>query len=271
MSRFALETPEKIIIPSIICLFFVLILLSLANLAPFTLATDDIENARGILEGVGVEGLSAIFAIVISLTLMAVQFASQQYTHRIMDIHIKSLTFWSVIAVYLGSLLYNVIMLGRLEEPVDGRFVEISMLLTALCFIVLIPFFFITMMRLRPESVISRLLSRIDEDYINSLKGLLKGGETGVKGGSDRLLPIIEIIERCISNDDRSTARFGLDEVQKCYMHHLNEENEAYVSPYFLNHMMGIGREAIIEADDDSMVQVLRIFGEVGAYSIAKK
>ena len=270
MSRFELESLEKIIVPSIIGFFVVLIVLTTTDLVTFSIANEDIENARAILEGVGVEGLSAIFAIVISLTLMAVQFASQQYTHRIMDLHIKSLTFWSVILIYMGSLLYNVFMLGRLEEPVDSRYVEISMLLTALCFIMLIPYFFITMVRLRPESVMSKLLAKVDGDYLNTIKGFLKEGETRIPGEADKMLPITEIIEKSIGNGDRGTARFGIGEIYKRYMSHLKKENEAHVSPYFLGHILGIGREAIIEADDDSVVQVLEIFGEVGTHAIPK-
>ena len=271
MNRYAAENLEKIVMPSIIGFFSLLILLSLTDLAPFSLANEDMENARGVFVEVGVHGLAAIFAIVISFTLMAVEFASQEYTHRIMDIHLKSLVFWSVIVIYLGSLFYNILMLGALEEPVNSKYVEVSMLLTLLCLVILVPYFFITMIRLRPESVISRLLTKIDKEYVNSLKGLLKEDKLNVKSESDKMLPITEIIERSITKGDRSTARFGLDEIQKCYMHYLNEENGAYVSPYFLNHILSIGREAIIEADDDSVVQVLKIFGEVGTHTISKK
>ena len=271
MNRYGLEDLEKILILSLLGVFLVLIVLSVAELAPFSLANQDLENARGILEGVGVEGLSAIFAIVISLTLMAVQFASQQYSHRIMDLHIKSLAFWSVVIIYLGSLLYNVFMLGRLEAPVETKYVEISMLLTALCFVMLIPYFFITMVRLRPESVIGHLLTKLDENYLNSIKGLLREGETRIPGEADKMLPIMEIIEKSIGSGDRGTARFGIGEIYKRYMADLKKENEAYVSPYFLGHILGIGREAIIEADDDSMVQVLELFGKVGIHTIVEK
>ena len=271
MIRFTLENQERIVIPAIIGFFSLLIIIALTDISPYSVANEDIGNARAIFGGVGVEGISAIFAIVISLTLMAVQFASQEYTHRIMDIHIKSLTFWSVIVIYIGSLLYNIFMLGLLVEPVNSKYVEVSMLLTALCLILLIPYFFFTMFRLRPESVISRLLTKIDEDYVNSLKVLLKDGEVTVKSESDRMLPIIEIIEKSIINGDASTARFGLDEIKGCYLRYLTEENEAYVSPYFLNHILGVGREAIIAANDDSMLHVLRIFSEVGTHTITER
>jgi hypothetical protein len=270
MNRIGLETWEKIIIFSIIGFFLVLIALSLSHSVTFTVATGDLENARGILEGVGVEGLSAIFAIVISLTLMAVQFASQQYTHRIMDLHIKSLTFWSVIVIYLGSLLYNVFALGIVEEPVDIRYIEISMLLTALCFVMLIPYFFITMVRLRPERVISNLMTKLDEDYLSSIKQRLKEGETRLPAEVDKMLAITEIIEKSIGSGDSGTARFGIGEIYKRYKSAMTRENEVYVSPYFLGHILGIGREAILKADDDSMVQVLAIFGEVGMHAIPR-
>ena len=266
-----LEMTERLIIISIIGVFALLMLFSLTGLAPFRIANDDLDNARNILEGVGVEGLSAIFAIVISLTLMAVQFASQQYTHRIMDLHIKSITFWSVVLIYLGSLLYNVFMLGTLAEPVNRSVIEISMLLTALCFVMLVPYFFITMFRLRPEYVISNLLARIDANYLGTIKGLLREGESRIPGEADKMLPVTEIIEKSIGNGDRGTARFGLGEIYRVYMADLRKETETYTTPYFLGHFLGIGREAIIEADDDTMVQVLEILGRVGTRAIVQK
>ena len=271
MKRLELEDQERIIILVIISVFLVLISLSLADLAPYTLANADLENAQEILGSVGVGGIATIFAIVISLTLMAVQFASQQYTHRIMDIHIKSLIFWSVVVVCLGSLIYNTLMLGRLEEPVESNYIEVSMLLTTLCFIMLIPYFFITMVRLRPESVISNLLTKLDAQYLNSIKGLLTEGETRIPSEADKLLPITEIIEKSIGTGDSGSARFGIDEIFTRYMAHVSTENEAYVTPYFLGHILGIGREAIIEADDDSMVHVLKIFGKAGTHALTQK
>lgn len=271
MNRSKLDNPEKIVIFLIIFIFPVLVLLCITQKPPFPIATGDAETAGRIFDGVGFEGLSAIFAIVISLSLMAVQFASQQYTHRIMEIHIKSLIFWSVIAIYLVSMLYNVFMLGKLElnNSVDSRYAEISMLLTSLSLLILIPYFYITMLRLKPESVISNLLAKIDDDYLNSVKRYFKEEEPRIPGKADKMLPITDVIEKSISSGDRETARFGIDEIYGCYMSHLKKENEDYVSRYFLaKHLYGIGREAVIEKDDDSMVQVLKIFGEVGTRAI---
>ena len=338
-----LDSQEKIIIRLIIVIFPVIIVLVILLSLIFDLnfATGDKETAGRIFDGVGVEALSAIFALVITLSLMVVQMASQQYTHRIMDIHIKSLIFWAVIAIYLGSIFYNVFMLGWLDLensssiPYISIYVEISILLTFLSFIMLIPYFYITMVRLKPETVISKLLANIDEDY---LKRFYK---EGVPSKEDKMLPITEIIEKSISSGDHETARLGIDMIYTCYTSHLkkeylfsrdveclfswdsvpgddnkklkeflmdnfdigwaenakilksddgktisifNDENAAEiiidkkengkldiradVSYYFLKHILGIGREAIIRENEDSMKQVLETFGKMGERAI---
>jgi hypothetical protein len=139
-----------------------------------------------------------------------------------MDIHIKSLIFRAVIAIYLGSIFYNVFMLGKLDlgnsSSVPYIYVEISILLTFLSFIMLIPYFYITMVRLKPETVISKLLANMDEDY---LKRFYKEGGPSKE---DKMLPIIEIIEKSISSGDHETARLGIDMIYMCYTSHFKKE-----------------------------------------------
>ena len=221
-----LDSQEKIIIRLIIVIFPVIIVLVilLSLILDLNFVTEDTQTAGRIFDGVGVEALSAIFALVITLSLMVVQMSSQQYTHRIMDIHLKSLIFWALIVIYSGSIFYNVFMLGWLDLensssiPYISIYVEISILLTFLSFIMLIPYFYITMRRLKPETVISKLLANIDEDY---LKRLYK---EGVPSKEDKMLPITEIIEKSISSGDHETARLGIDMIYTCYTSHLKKE-----------------------------------------------
>ena len=221
-----LDSQEKLIIRLTIVIFPMIIVLVILLSLRFGLnfATGDKETAGSIFSGVGVGALSGIFALVISLTLMVVQMSSQQYTHRIMDIHLKSLIFWALIVIYSGSIFYNVFMLGWLDLensssiPYISIYVEISILLTFLSFIMLIPYFYITMRRLKPETVISKLLANIDEDY---LKRLYK---EGVPSKEDKMLPITEIIEKSISSGDHETARLGIDMIYTCYTSHFKKE-----------------------------------------------
>ncbi len=338
-----LDSQEKLIIRLTIVIFPMIIVLVILLSLRFGLnfATGDKETAGSIFSGVGVGALSGIFALVISLTLMVVQMSSQQYTHRIMDIHLKSLIFWALIVIYSGSIFYNVFMLGWLDLensssiPYISIYVEISILLTFLSFIMLIPYFYITMRRLKPETVISKLLANIDEDY---LKRVYK---EGVASEGDKMLPVTEIIEKSISSGDHETARLGIDKIYTCYTSHLKKEYlfsrdveclfswdsvpgdddkklkdflrdnfdigwaenakilkfdgdktisifndeiaaeiiidkkengkldiRADVSCYFLKHILGIGREAIIRENENSMKQVLETFGKMGERAI---
>ncbi len=259
-----IERLDKVIPLSMISIFAVLILLSIFDPFPFNIAVEDIANARVIYVYSGVEALAAVLAIVIALTLMAIEFAAQEYTHRIMDTYIKSTMFWSMIAMYLITMIYNIYMVAILDMPVNTKFLDASILSQTLCFLMLVPYFIITTIHLRPESIISRILRTIDKEYISSIRRFFHQGRMDIPSSADRMLPAIEIIERSIEKGDRATTRAALDEIHSCYNKYVTLENEEWAGQYFLNHLATTGRKAITEADDDSMVKVLRILGEIG-------
>lgn len=258
---------EKMVVFSIISIFLILIIIAFTDFIPFVVDINT-SDASNIYQGIGIGSLLSIFAIVISLALMAVQYASQQYTHRIMDTYIKSRMFRCILFIYMGTIFYNMFVLT--EEPVNPTHMFVSLSLSALCIVALIPHFFITMTHLRPDFIIGKMVGRINKKDMDSLKRLPHENSTSEE--DKLLLPIAEIIERAIRNGDRTTARSGLDEIKSCYLKYLSPENEEFVSPYFLKHILNVGRVAIISADDGSMGYVLKnIFGEVGTETITKK
>jgi len=258
---------EKMVVFSIISIFLILIIIAFTDFIPFVVDLNT-SDASNIYQGIGIGSLLSIFAIVISLALMAVQYASQQYTHRIMDTYIKSMMFRCILFIYMGTIFYNMFVLT--EEPVNPTHMFVSLSLSALCIVALIPHFFITMIHLRPDFIIGKMVGRINKKDIDSLKRLPHENSTSEE--DKLLLPIAEIIERAIRNGDRTTARRGLDEIKSCYLKYLIPENEEFVSPYFLKHILNVGRVAIINEDDGSMGYVLKnIFGEVGTETITKK
>jgi hypothetical protein len=255
---------EKLVALSLISIFLLLIILAFTDFNPIVVKLNT-SDASDVYQGIGIGGLLSIFAIVISLALMAVQFASQQYTHRIMDFYTKSMMFRCILFIYMGTIFYNMYVL--MEDPVNPTHMFVSISLSALCIIALIPHFFITMIHLRPDFIISKMLGSISEKDIDSLKNYEKSTSEEDK----LLLPIAEIVERAIRNGDRTTARRGLDEIKGCYLKYLNHENEKIVSPYFLKHILNVGRVAIINEDDGSMGYVLNIFGEIGRETVSEK
>ncbi len=261
---------ERIVLFGLMAVFLSLIIGVITDVISFRFATANIESALHIFAHPGVGALAGILAIVISLTLMAVQFASQEYSHRIMGAYIKSTTFWSLIGVYTFAILYNVYAIGSVGETVEPKVVEVSMLLTTLCLILLIPHFVFTMAHLRPNFIISEIFRTMDSKYLDSIKKYSQGGRLVVPSEEDRLLPAIETIEKSIKKGDRTTTRTALDELYDYYSNLASDAPEEYKRQYFMDYMLRIGREAILSVDDDSVVQILEMLGRAGSSSPSK-
>ena len=259
------ERLDKVLPLTLITLVLIIIGLRVAGVFPPILATDEFEISRTIFIDAGIGGLLAVLAIVISLTLMGIQFASQEYTHRVMNTYLKSYMLWSMIISYIATVLYNLYMTASMQPTPDTIYAEISVLLQSLCLIMLIPHFIMAVIHLKPDYTIGRILRSVNQDYILSLERHIGDGKGRVPTTIDRLLPAVEIIERSISRGDRETVRWALEGIQGCYEQYVNPENEHWAARYFLDYLLRIGREAVIEADDDSIVQVLNMLGDIGS------
>ena len=160
---------EKLVVLLLISIFILLIFIAFTGFSPFVVKLST-ADANSVYQGIGIGCLLSIFAIVISLALMAVQYASQQYTHRIMDFYTKSRMFQCILFIYMGTIFYNMLMLT--EKTVNPTHVFVSLSLSALCILALLPHFFITMIHLKPGFIIGKMLSGINKKDIDSLKGL---------------------------------------------------------------------------------------------------
>ena len=113
-----LERIEKIVPLSLIFLCILAIVLRVWGILPSIIATSEFKITRTILVDSGIGGLLTVFAIVISLTLMGIQFASQAYTHRVMYTYLRSFMLWSMMGAYLITVLYNLYITAFIKLPV---------------------------------------------------------------------------------------------------------------------------------------------------------
>jgi len=262
-----LERIEKILAFSLIGISAAAILLRVIGVIPGIIVSGEVEISRTIFIDSGIGGLLAVFAIVISLTLMGIQFASQEYTHRVMNTYLKSLILWTMMGAYLVTVLYNLYMVALMKEPVNTLYADVSVILQSFCLVMLIPHFVLSVYHLKPDYTINSLINSINRDYINAIAVYLEKADTRVPHKEDRLLPVVEILEKCIERGDRATVRAGLDELLDWYHKNMTAENESWLGRYYTDYLLRLGRESVIEADDDSIVQVLEILGEIGSSS----
>jgi uncharacterized membrane protein len=80
---------------------------------PDNLFNGSADSARYLLSAVA-QSQAAIVAIVSTLTLIAVQLASQTYSPRLMDLFLKGWQFWSLLFIFGISIMYDVVFLSMI-------------------------------------------------------------------------------------------------------------------------------------------------------------
>ncbi|MBI4236257.1 MAG: hypothetical protein HY688_02730 [Chloroflexi bacterium] len=264
--RLALREWENYVPLSLIAAFGVLGLLYWFGLFRFQVLPDDVEKAWRAYVEIGIAATGAIFAIVITLSLVAIQFASQEYSHRIMAAYIKSVMFWAIIVVYIGLIAANMVAAANVGEANDARLVGLSFLGSILCLMLLLPHFLITAAYLKPDFVIGKLLTRIDIRYLTDLERLSQRYGGVPPTGADRLLPVVEMVERSIDKGDLTTTRTALDLIGEEYVRTAGGLHNSWADRYYLGHILRVGHKAVLSNDEESTaIHVVSLLGQMGA------
>jgi uncharacterized membrane protein len=151
--------------------------------AYFDLLHTDANSARYMLSAL-VQSQAAIVAIVVSLTLIAVQLSASAYSPRVIDIFKKNPDMWILLGFYGLSIFYGLFIL-KLLEGAEGDFVSQSAIwpsfypplslehgvsfaywLGAFTFVILISYMLNIMDLLKPENIINRLSKGISRDKL---------------------------------------------------------------------------------------------------------
>lgn len=137
---------------------------------------------------------ASIFAIVISLTLVAVQLSSQKYSIRISRIFLKSWSFWGIVLVYFVSIFFDISAVVFLNL-IPKQEVFIGVLVFLLTFVVLIIYIRKTIEVLSPENLVRLVLNSITlkeiEQYVENPKPF-----------NDKFLPIKEFLNVAAKNGE---------------------------------------------------------------------
>jgi hypothetical protein len=162
-----------------------------------------------------VQSQAAIVAIVITLTLIAVQLTASAYSPRVIDIFKKNPDMWILLGCYGVSIIYGLFLLKMVEGtegevvsqsifwslgPISISFefcVSLAYWLGVFTFVVLFPYLWYTFSLLKSENIIKRLAIKITKDKILNPK------EYPVQ-------PIMDIIHASIIKYDLETTRIGL-------------------------------------------------------------
>jgi len=224
-----------------------------------------------------VQSQAAIVAIVITLTLIAVQLTASAYSPRVIDIFKKNPDMWILLGCYGVSIFYGFIVLKLVEGEFVSQsaiwslgcvsisfesYVSLAYWLGAFTFVALFPYMWNIISLLKSENIIKRLAKEITKDKI--LKEIRD---------EDPLQPIMDIIHSSIMKYDLETTRIGLTEVTKRVIEIIDPDIEEKISMSFCEeHLRQDGRLAARGMEDDELtIMVINSLENFGVSTAGKR
>ena len=186
----------------------------------FTIADD---SARYLLSAL-VQSLAAIIAIVVTLTLVAVQLAASAYSPRVIDIFKKDWVMWLLLVWYGLSIFFGLFVLEMIEGEYQnlshwGISLESCVFLAYLMGIVAFTGLFWHVGNaidiLKPENIIEKLSKNITREKVSKFIGSEENQvDRAEPAKDDPVQPIMDIIHGAVMKYDIETARVGLKVVK---------------------------------------------------------
>jgi len=242
---------------------------------------ESVDSARYLLSAIA-QAQAAVIALVVTLTLIAVQLASQTYSPRVMDLFKKHLFFWLLLLLYIVSILYDVIVLGTVDKEMNyllGHRISFAILLAGLAFFALFPYTFDVINHLKPENVIRKMIEKINrKEFVDKINKTVeekreenkeyKYDPRDLKEDDDKIIPVVDIIKRAIKEDDLTTSRVGIRELENLFEEIFSLEyskgNEAKLVRHFCYHFEKIADRAAFREDEDSVAEVCYALEKIG-------
>jgi len=127
------------------------------------------DNERYLLSAL-VQSLAAVIALVITLSLVAVQLAAQSYSARVIDVYKKNPDMWILLGIYILTIFYGlglikIIGLGILSNYMEGA-IFVAYFMGFFAFVCLVPYMLKTLDLLKPSTVIKLLAEDITEESV---------------------------------------------------------------------------------------------------------
>jgi Predicted membrane protein (DUF2254). len=191
--------------------------------ATFLLTNTD--SARYLVSAL-IQSEAAIIAIVVTLSLVAVQQTSSSYSTRVIDLfkdprrnpNFFILIFAYVLCIMSNSFLLKIIKSQSFDKPIVTTSIEIGIWISCILFIfllfALIPYISRTLEMFKPSTLIRLLSENISKESIESAivlensNNMDRSGQ--IKPINDTIQPIVDVLQGSIKSYDYETTRYGL-------------------------------------------------------------
>ena len=222
---------------------------------PLFVGNDD-TSARYLLSAIA-QAQAAVIALVVTVTLVAIQLTSQTYSARIIYFFrsYKNYPFWLLLILYFISIIYDIIVLGSVDgmnRQLENR-ISYTIFLSSFAFMALIPFTRNVLYNLNPENVINNLMKNID-------KKMNEG---------TNLISAVDIIKRAIKVYDLELYHNGIDKLFDFFKSKYDDtKDDVELIQNFCNILDDISNFSFAERNEDAIIKVENILGDMYAFIV---
>jgi len=234
--------------------------------ARFDLYHTESDSARYMLSAL-VQSQAAIIAIVVTLTLVAVQLTASAYSPRVIRIFRDNPDMWILLLFYGVSISYGLLVLKMIQagdlrqiplflHPLEYHifFAYVAVVFT---FFMLFPYMWNIINLLNPANIINRLKIKITKSNI-------------LNSEEDPVQPIMDIIHGSIMKYDLETVRVGLKAVTGQMVEIIDSDSQKEIITCFCNHFRRVRMLTVDKMDEEATGEVIKSLETFGR-STAKK
>jgi hypothetical protein len=226
------------------------------------------ESARLLLSAL-IQSEATIIALVITLTLIAVQLTASSYTPRVANIFASSPHMYLLLGIYIISIAYSAILL-QLVSGINGIvpahmefWISGAYWLTIFLGFALIPYIFYILESFNPETFTKRMSMYLTKETILQQEK------------NDFLDLIFDVMHNSIMKYDTATIRYGLNLVTMQINNQVSEKNtlgeNGEIVKAYCAHLERCARQAIDLHDEEMLSIILDQFESTGAHCAKNK
>jgi|GEM_PF-1637310 len=270
-------------------LVFIFLLFCIMYFGLYTYLTTDSNSALYLLSTIA-QSSASIIAIVISLSLLVVQYSATTYSARVVDIFKNDIRLWALIFFYGFSIIFSLIVIRLIKDSSNGysylgiNCLEIcytlALLLSFAAYLSLIAYIPYVLKMMKSSSVIDLLSDKIDikslsnsSDEVDELESKISKDEPRINriiinlhDEEDPFLPIFDIIRASIMRYDYATARNGLWAVSNCLYNIIkqNPHEEKRISEHVFKRIYEIWKLVLKIKDRGFIYMILMQYWYIG-------
>nr|WP_321496799.1 DUF2254 family protein [uncultured Methanolobus sp.] len=213
------------------------------------------DNERYLLSAL-VQSLAATIALVITLSLVAVQLAAQSYSARVIDVYKRNPDMWILLFIYIITIFYGlgltkIVGLGILGNYMEGA-IFIAYFMGFFAFVCLVPYVWNILKLVDPSNLINLLAVGITKETI--LEAMNNKGKRSPEE------PIIDIMNIALERNDSFTVRDGLESITNSVVFIFKDtqfKEEDKLLNHIIRHIGTIGIQALNRQNGDSTLSTI--------------